>query len=177
MSSEMANLHSASVPRPFADHLVEQRRAHSHLHRSVHRPLRVMKFGGTSLGDALCIRQVAEIVQENAREHELVIVVSAMAGVTNKLIEAGTRAGSNNLALAQRIVEELREQHASAMAELIDSEQERNQIKSTMNGLFESCQVWCKEAASAGELTARVKDSVSSLGERLSAPLVAAVLR
>jgi aspartate kinase len=177
MSSDMANIHSAGLPRPLAGNLVEQRRAHSHVHRNVHRPLRVMKFGGTSVGDAPCIRQVAEIIQENAREHELVIIVSAMGGVTNKLIEAGTHAGAKNLIQATQILEQLREQHTAAAAELIDSESERNQISSTMKELFELCGAWCKNVASRGELTVRERDSISSLGERLSAPLVAAVLR
>lgn len=177
MSSDMANIQSASSPRPLVEHFVEHRRAHSHAHRSVHRPLRVMKFGGTSVGDVPCIRQVAEIIQENARNHELVIVVSAMSGVTNKLIEAGAQAGAKNLIQATQILKQLEEQHVAAAAELIDSEIERDRVNSRMNDLFGQCEIWCKNAALQGELTPQMKDSISSLGERLSAPLLAAVLR
>jgi aspartokinase/homoserine dehydrogenase 1 len=50
--------------------------------------LQVMKFGGTSVGNAECIRRAAEIVARAARERSVVVVVSAMGGVTNHLIEA-----------------------------------------------------------------------------------------
>ena len=52
------------------------------------KPLRVMKFGGTSVGDASCIARVAQIVKDASREGPVVAVVSAMSGVTNHLIEA-----------------------------------------------------------------------------------------
>ncbi|MGA7187952.1 MAG: hypothetical protein WBY66_05605, partial [Candidatus Acidiferrales bacterium] len=61
----------------------------SHQHRSVHgqlrgnakKPLRVMKFGGTSVADASSIEKVADIIHAAARESNVVVVVSAMSGV------------------------------------------------------------------------------------------------
>jgi len=50
--------------------------------------LRVMKFGGTSVGDASCIARVAQIVKQAATEGPIIAVVSAMSGVTNRLIDA-----------------------------------------------------------------------------------------
>ena len=55
------------------------------------KPLRVMKFGGTSVGDASCIARVAQIVRDASRDSSVVAVVSAMSGVTNRLIEAATQ--------------------------------------------------------------------------------------
>ena len=52
------------------------------------RDLRIMKFGGTSVGDANCIRRAAEIVRSAVCDSDLVVVVSAMGGVTNQLLEA-----------------------------------------------------------------------------------------
>ena len=49
-----------------------------------------MKFGGTSVGDAACIARAAQICAAAARESSVVVVVSAMSGVTNSLIEAAT---------------------------------------------------------------------------------------
>ena len=54
--------------------------------------LQVMKFGGTSVGDADCIRRVASIVHSAATKHPVVVVVSAMSGVTNRLVQAAHRA-------------------------------------------------------------------------------------
>ena len=52
----------------------------------MNRQLQVMKFGGTSVGDASAIGKVAEIIQAAARASDLVVVVSAMSGVTNQLL-------------------------------------------------------------------------------------------
>ena len=52
----------------------------------------VMKFGGTSVGDADCIRRAAAIVKAAADQRPVVAVVSAMSGVTNRLIDGAHRA-------------------------------------------------------------------------------------
>ena len=70
-------------------HVLHPRVIHSQIHENVKKPLRVMKFGGTSVGDASCIQRVVDIVRAAARESDVVVVVSAMSGVTNKLVEAG----------------------------------------------------------------------------------------
>ena len=54
--------------------------------------VQVMKFGGTSVGDAICIRRSAQIVADAAKTHRVAVVVSAMSGVTNRLIDAAHRA-------------------------------------------------------------------------------------
>src|SRR5260370_7636142 len=64
-----------------------------HKLRSEMRPrLQVMKFGGTSVGDAECIARTAQIVAKAAKENPCIAVVSAMSGVTNRLIEAARKA-------------------------------------------------------------------------------------
>jgi aspartokinase len=54
--------------------------------------LQVMKFGGTSVGDASCIARAAKIIADGARQGGCVAVVSAMSGVTNRLIDAAKKA-------------------------------------------------------------------------------------
>src|SRR5215831_15732866 len=152
------------------------RSEHAHAHRNLHRLLRVMKFGGTSVGDALCMRKVAEIIQNGARETELVVVVSAMSGVTNKLIEAATAAEANNRDRFTSILEELRQQHETTNEILIHSQVERDHLRHRIRSLLAECRQWCEETANSGELTSRMKDAISSLGERLSAPMLAAAL-
>ena len=60
--------------------------------------LQVMKFGGTSVGNAECIRRAAEIVAGAASEGSVVAVVSAMGGVTNRLIEAAQASAAGLIA-------------------------------------------------------------------------------
>jgi bifunctional aspartokinase / homoserine dehydrogenase 1 len=140
------------------------------------KPLRVIKFGGTSVGDAERIRKVAEIIRDARRESDLVVVVSAMSGVTNKLVEATARSEAGDRKAVDRIFEELRERHRAAVNALIHATAQRSRIEQEIEQIFLEGERLCQGTALLRELTARAKDAISSLGERLSAPLVAAVL-
>jgi bifunctional aspartokinase / homoserine dehydrogenase 1 len=138
--------------------------------------LQVMKFGGTSVGDASCIARVAEIVAKASRVGPLVVVVSAMSGVTNRLIEAATCSETGDRDRAAELLEALREQHFDALKTLIQNPETRNLIALGIEELLREAQRLCEGTALIHELTVRTLDSVSSLGERLSAPLVAGAL-
>jgi aspartokinase/homoserine dehydrogenase 1 len=138
--------------------------------------LQVMKFGGTSVGDASCITRVAEIVAKASRVGPLVVVVSAMSGVTNRLIEAATCSETGDRVRAVELLEALREQHFEALKILIQNPETRNLIALGIEELLREAQRLCEGTALIHELTVRTLDSVSSLGERLSAPLVAGAL-
>jgi len=135
-----------------------------------------MKFGGTSVGDASCIARVAEIVANASRANPLVVVVSAMSGVTNRLIEAATCSETGARERAIELLEALREQHFEALKILIKNPETRDLIALGIEELLREAQRLCQGTALIHELTVRTLDSVSSLGERLSAPLVAGAL-
>jgi bifunctional aspartokinase / homoserine dehydrogenase 1 len=140
------------------------------------RPLRVMKFGGTSVGNASCIEKVVEIIREASKECDVVVVVSAMSGVTNKLIEAATQSEAGNREPVAVIFEDLRKQHEAAATALIHLASERRRLGQRMQAIFDEGDYLCQGTILLRELTPRALDSISSLGERLSAPLVAAAL-
>jgi aspartate kinase len=177
MSSERVSLQASKPMRVVQDYPAPHRAMHPRPHHGARRQLRVMKFGGTSVADASCIRKVAEIVKSSSRDGELVVVVSAMSGVTNKLIEAATLAEASKRARATEILEDLRQQHERTIQILIYSEEERSLVLRRINDLIEECTRWCDSTAAMGELSPRVRDSISGLGERLSVPLVAAALK
>jgi bifunctional aspartokinase / homoserine dehydrogenase 1 len=140
------------------------------------RPLRVMKFGGTSVGDVSSIGKVVEIIRAAARESHVVVVVSAMSGVTNRLIEAATQSEAGDCKQVAAIFEDLRKHHFAAVRALIRSAAERSCIERKMQELFGEVDKLCQGTFLLRELTVQARDSISSLGERLSAPLVAAAL-
>jgi len=140
------------------------------------RPLAVMKFGGTSVGDASRILNAAGIVRDAAYSSDVVVVVSAMAGVTNKLIEAANEAEAGNRARIAEIFDELQSRHAQAACELIPSVFDRNLILQKMRELFHETETLCTSAAAVRKVTPAQRDMIASLGERVCAPLVAAVL-
>ena len=135
-----------------------------------------MKFGGTSVGDAACIARVAQIVRDAARERPVVAVVSAMSGVTNRLIEAANRSAAGDGEHAAAIFAALRQQHKAALALLIPDEARRARAANCLDKIFDEGERLCKGTAMLQELTPRALDAISSLGERLSAPMVAGAL-
>src|SRR5258707_12454874 len=91
--------------------------------------LQVMKFGGTSIGDAACIARTAQIIAKAAKESGCIAVVSAMSGVTNRLIEAAKRAQGGNTGEAAAVVDALRKQHEATLTSLVPREDERAGIR------------------------------------------------
>ncbi|MGB0107543.1 MAG: hypothetical protein WBP52_03495, partial [Terriglobales bacterium] len=144
--------------------------------KTVKTPLRIMKFGGTSVGDASAIQKVLEIIRAASRASEIVVVVSAMSGVTNNLVDAATQSEAGNCELVEMIFGELRSRHHGVVSALIHSIPVRSRINREIEQIFQEGERLCQGTALLRELTLRARDSISSLGERLSAPLVAAAL-
>ena len=139
--------------------------------------LQVMKFGGTSVGDASCIARTAQIIAHEARAGTCVAVVSAMSGVTNWLIEAAQRSGSGGKEQGTAVLEALRKQHAEALKSLVREDSARKAIEEEMEEVLAEGSRLFEGTALLRELTPRTLDAISSLGERLSAPLVAGAVR
>jgi aspartate kinase len=135
-----------------------------------------MKFGGTSVGDAVRIEKVAEIVQAAALHSDVVVVVSAMSGVTNRLLEAAAESQAGNGEAVDGILQELRARHEQVAGALIRRSVERDLVIGQMRELFREGETLCQQAIADHRLTPQMRDSIASLGERLSAPLVALAL-
>ncbi|MGA9542870.1 MAG: aspartate kinase [Candidatus Sulfotelmatobacter sp.] len=146
------------------------------LSNAVRKPLRIMKFGGTSVGDASAIERVIDIIRNASRESDVVVVVSAMSGVTNQLIDAATQSALGDRHSVATIFHALRKRHEAVVNALIHSAVERSRIQHDMDRVFQEAERLCQCAMRVRELTPPTRDSISSLGERLSAPIVAAVL-
>ncbi|HEY2118888.1 MAG TPA: aspartate kinase [Candidatus Acidoferrum sp.] len=141
------------------------------------RRLQVMKFGGTSVGDATCIARTAKIIADGAKATHCVAVVSAMSGVTNRLIEAANLAQSGDTVGSIGVLNALAEHHEMALQQLTAKEPERVAVRSALAAAFTDGKRFCEGTALLGELSARTLDTISSLGERLSAPLVSLAVR
>jgi len=135
-----------------------------------------MKFGGTSVGDASCIQRVVDIVRAAARASDVVVVVSAMSGVTNKLVEAATQSGAGNRDSIGAIFKELRQRHLTAANLLIPAAEQRQPVVRKLEEHLQKGERLCLQTVLRGELTLPALDAISGLGERLSVPLVAAAL-
>jgi aspartate kinase len=136
-------------------------------------PLRVLKFGGTSVEDWAAFERVAGIVGAHA-ETPLVVIVSAMSGVTDALIKNFRRAAGGEVVAAMLAVEEHFERH------LIVARQLSARSFATMQALVEQSRSETTKliegAGASGLATLKTRDTIASHGEQLSANLLAMVL-
>ncbi|MCU1266295.1 MAG: aspartate kinase [Acidobacteria bacterium] len=133
----------------------------------------VMKFGGTSVGDADCIKRAASIVIDAARTGPLVVVVSAMSGITNRLIDAAHASANGETNAAGALAATLRDQHVAAIKILVSGQEAASQLTVEIEKIIGEVEDLCRGTALLRELTPRALDSISSAGERLSARLLA----
>ena len=132
----------------------------------------VMKFGGTSVEDAKAIDRVSEIVRGRAIDRP-VVVVSAMAKITDQLQTMGRAAAAGDLESALKLVDAVRERHLTAASALV-SKSELEQLRPGLEEHFEHLQRLLRGIAALGELSPRTMDNVLSFGERLSSMIVSA---
>jgi aspartate kinase len=137
----------------------------------------VMKFGGTSVQDARAMLRTADIVR-GRRERGLspVVVVSAMAKVTDLLLAAAAAAGRGDKVGALAIAARLRNRHLDTAVELLSGEL-FTEVEAAVRSEFDALDVLLRGIAAVGELTPRSSDNVVSFGERLSSRMVAAAFQ
>ncbi len=146
-----------------------------------------MKFGGTSVGSVEAITRVIEIVRRTQTNElhptsgidarQVVVVVSAMSGVTNALIAAAQAAAQGDAPTVNRIIEGLRQKHLDTLAALVPDAGARFEVEGEIDNLLTHVHSLCRAIAVLGELTPRGLDVVSGLGERLAVRIVAAAMR
>jgi aspartate kinase len=137
-----------------------------------------MKFGGTSVGSAEAIGQAADIVQEYAQQWDrLTVVVSAMSGVTNALIRSAQAAATGDDQTYRAVAADLRTRHQGVVDASMTQDSERVRLLATVDKYVDELATFCYSIHILGEVTPRAMDAVTSLGERINARVVAAVLR
>ncbi len=134
----------------------------------------VMKFGGTSVGDGERIAHVASLIADAIHEnHQVIVVVSAMSGVTDALVQAAQTAAQGDATTFRRAKTNLLVRHLVGINDAVGNGADlRDQITQSLDD-FEQL---CHSIYVLGECTPRALDMVSSLGERFSSRILAAAL-
>ncbi len=133
----------------------------------------IMKFGGTSVEDASAIRRVAEIVRSRRKKNP-VIVVSAMAKITDQLITMGHNAAAGDCDSSLAILRLMRERHVETANDLLGKKS--LPVATKIESLTAELGKFLRGIAAVKELSARSSDYLLSFGELLSSQLVAAAL-
>src|SRR5713101_5383189 len=132
-----------------------------------------MKFGGTSVEDAAAMERVREIVRGRLSQKPIV-VVSAMAKVTDQLVAMGEAAGRGDRESALATARAMRERHYTTASELLGTglfTRFHAELESDFNTLDELL----RGIAAVGEITPRSTDALLCFGERLSSKIVASL--
>lgn len=155
----------------------------------------VHKFGGTSVGDAERISHVADIIIEQSNQpgnqdaeiaHRkeyavarpgLVVVLSAMSGVTDHLVAGGRAAAEGKDRVYRDVKARLLHQHLDAVETLLEHSPERLEVGGLVEDKLHEIERLYRSIAVLGEFTVRGCDAVTSVGEQLSTSILAAVLR
>ncbi len=136
----------------------------------------VMKFGGTSVGSAERISQAAQLaVDTAARGHQVVIVTSAMSKVTDALIGAARQASTGTWDPTLR--QELFERHKAVADAIIGTDKTRHAaVLDAITARLDRFEKLCFGLSMVHELTPRLLDAISGMGEMLAAPLLSAAI-
>jgi aspartate kinase len=137
--------------------------------------LRLMKFGGTSLGSAERIRVAADICAAERRRRPVAVVVSAMSKVTDLLLEILRRAESGDHPGVGYDIKRLEERHVQTCRELLPDERQPP-VREAVRSLIADFERIAGGIAMLGEWPPRSVDEALSVGERLSALLLSACL-
>jgi aspartokinase/homoserine dehydrogenase 1 len=137
-------------------------------------PLAVWKFGGASLADAAAIRKAAELIASH--DGPLVVVCSAMAGVTDQLLEGARLAVEGEDRQAAKVAGKLLARHRKVVTDLVPPGRARRALLASLDIAAREYQDLCTAVHVLGHIEPRASDVMVSRGERLSASILAVVL-
>jgi len=137
--------------------------------------MQVLKFGGTSVANAENIGKVIGVVRNAAQKERTVVVVSALGGVTDLLLQAGQLAAEGQEIYKEKLalVEQRHLDTVKQLTPVAQQSQLLSLVKKTCNDLEDLC----NGIFLLGELTSRSKDRIASYGEWLSSQIISAALQ
>lgn len=137
--------------------------------------MKILKFGGTSVANSQNILLVENIIKKESSKDNVVVIVSALHGITDLLINAAEYASVKNENYLQ-LLKNAEEKHLNLVKELIPV-LEQSSLLSFVKKHFNDLEDLCNGVFVLGELTARIKDKIASYGEFLSSSIIAARLQ
>ena len=136
--------------------------------------MRVLKFGGTSVGDARRVREAARIARNTPGTN--VIVVSACGGVTNLLLDAGRAAARGDRDAMRAAVSDIHAKHDNVLSGLGNDELQ-HACRAAVDHIHTSLEHTLDDILAGGELTPALSDRLVSHGEKSMVHMMSATLR
>lgn len=135
--------------------------------------MKVLKFGGTSVGTAEAILNVKKIVE--SENENVIVVVSAMGGITDRLLKTSKAASEGDCTYTEEF-KEIYTRHFDTVEEVVIPENKKN-VKHKLVGLFDELENILKGVFLIKDLSERTNDTIVSYGERLSSVIISGVIK
>ncbi len=142
----------------------------------LHRNMKVMKFGGTSVGSVKSILSLKKIVETEARTQPVVVVVSALDGITDKLIATSRMAKQGDEHYREEF-DAMVTRHHQMIEAIITDDKKRIDLFNNVDQLFDQLKSIFYGVYLIHDLSEKTADTIVSYGERLSSHIVAAMVK
>ena len=142
----------------------------------LHRNMKVMKFGGTSVGSVKSILSLKEIVEAEARTQPVIVVVSALDGITDKLIATSQMAKQGDEHYREEF-DAMVKRHHQMIDTIITDDKKRVDLFNNVDQLFDQLKSIFYGVYLIHDLSKKTEDTIVSYGERLSSHIVAAMVK
>lgn len=138
--------------------------------------MKVLKFGGTSVGSVASIKSLQRIVESEAKKNPVIVVVSALGGVTDQLIKVSELAGAGEDGWKEEFAA-MTDRHHQMIDTIITNPKDREDTFMYVDALLEQLRSLYYGVYLIHDLSPKTLDAIVSYGERLSSGIVAALLR
>ena len=145
-------------------------------HKRIKRIMKVMKFGGTSVGSVKSILCLKKIVEREAKKQPVIVTVSALGGITDKLLSTSMMALQGDERYKTEF-EEIVHRHHQMIDTIITDPKKREQLFATVDQLFDQLKSIYFGVFLIHDLSKKTQDAIVSYGERLSSHIVATLVR
>ncbi len=147
-----------------------------HRQDKLHRNMKVLKFGGTSVGSVKSILSLKKIVETEARTQPVVVVVSALNGITDKLIATSQMAKQGDDHYREEF-DAMVTRHHQMIEAIITDDKKRIDLFNNVDQLFDQLKSIYYGVYLIHDLSKKTEDTIVSYGERLSSHIVAAMVK
>jgi aspartokinase/homoserine dehydrogenase 1 len=138
--------------------------------------MKVLKFGGTSVGSVESILSLQRIVEKEAKEQPLVVVVSALGGITDKLLQTSQLALAGDDSWREEF-DKIVDRHHKMIDTIITDTQDRERLFNTVDALLEQLRSIYFGVYLIHDLSEKTQNAIVAYGERLSSNIVATLIR
>ena len=138
--------------------------------------MKVLKFGGTSVGTAKSIKSLKNIVENEAKKQPVIVVVSALGGITDKLLETARYAKDGDERWKAEF-DEIVDRHHQMIDAVITDTSDQELLFNNVDSLLEQLRSIFLGVFLIHDLSSKTQDAIVSYGERLSSHIVATLIR